>query len=64
MTTLVETSCRITVGAGGTAAAGPTTPTLRWPPPHHLRPGLLRRDCVYGPHLYPWRLLPARELGC
>jgi transposase len=25
---------------------------------------MLRRDRVHGPHLHPWRLLPARELGC
>jgi transposase len=25
---------------------------------------LLRRDRVHGPHLHPWRLLPARELAC
>jgi hypothetical protein len=32
--------------------------------PHHLRSQLFRCDRVHGPHLHPWRLLPARELGC
>src|SRR5215212_10464557 len=39
------------VGAGGTAAAGPAPPALRWPAPCHPRSQLLRRDRVHGPHL-------------
>jgi hypothetical protein len=29
----------------------PTAPALWRPAPHHLRPGLLGRDRVHGPHL-------------
>jgi hypothetical protein len=28
------------------------------------RPQLCRRADLHGPHLYPWSLLPAKELGC
>ena len=52
------------MGAGGALAAGPAPPSLRRPAPHHPRSQLLRRDRLHGPHLHPWRLLPARELGC
>ena len=36
------------------AAASPPCP----------RPQLRGRVAVYGPHLHPWNLLPAKELGC
>jgi hypothetical protein len=49
-------------------AVGPpaaTTPAaLRRPTPHHQRSRLLCGDRLHGAHLYPWRLLPAKELGC
>jgi transposase len=52
------------MGAHRALAAGPAAPALRRPTPCHLRPGLPGRHRVHGPHLHPWRLLPARELGC
>jgi transposase len=42
----------------------PPRPPYGWPVPHHLRPGLFAA-IVYVAHTStPWRLLPARELGC
>jgi Transposase DDE domain len=52
------------MGAGGAVAAGSAATSLWWPAPGHSRPQLLRRDRLHGPYLHPWRLLPARELGC
>jgi hypothetical protein len=45
-------------------ATAPTPPPLGRPDADHPRPQLLRRDHLYGPHLHPWRLLPAKELDC
>jgi hypothetical protein len=52
------------VGAGGALAAGPSSASVWRPAPDHLGSQLLGRDRVHGPYLHPWRLLPARELGC
>jgi transposase len=52
------------VGAGGAVAAGAASPAVRRPAPHHLGSQLLRRDRVLARTSTPWRLLPARELGC
>jgi hypothetical protein len=41
------------VGAGRALAAGPTTPALRRPAPHHLGSGLLGCDRVHGADLDP-----------
>jgi hypothetical protein len=40
-----------------------TAPTLRRSTPHHPPAQLLGRPGVHGPHLHPWALLPAKELG-
>jgi hypothetical protein len=58
------TLCRMSSGRSSSPAAGSAAPAVRPPAPHHLRPGLPGRGRVHGPHLDPWRLLPARELGC
>jgi transposase len=52
------------VGAGSALAAGPTAPALRRPAPHDLQPGLLAAIVDMARTSTPWRLLPARELGC
>jgi transposase len=46
------------------AAAGPTAPAARWRPAPGPRPQLRGCADVHGPHLHPWSLLPATELGC
>jgi hypothetical protein len=42
----------------------PPRPPYGWPVPHHLRPGLVRRDRLRGPHVDPMAAAAHRELGC
>jgi hypothetical protein len=50
-------------GGGGTLAADPASPALRWPASHDPRSQLLRRDRVHGPHLYPVAAAPSPGAG-
>jgi transposase len=45
-------------------AAGPTAPALWWPAPHISDRACLAAIVYMARTSTPWRLLPARELGC
>lgn len=47
------------------AHGSPVRPRWGWDDPYHDHPPRLHgRDRLHGPHLRPWALLPAKELGC
>src|SRR5215211_826014 len=56
--------CRTSCGRWWSRCCRRRLARVRRSAPHHLGSQLLRGDCLHGPHLHPWRLLPARELGC
>ena len=45
-------------------ATSPTAPAVRRPTPRHPRPGCFAAIIYMARTSTPWRLLPARELGC
>ena len=52
MMTLADDLVPDELGRWSNPCCGPATPTLRWPAPQYLRPGLLGRDRVHGSHLH------------
>jgi hypothetical protein len=52
------------VAAHPAAVAATAGPTPWWCPAPGPRPQLRGCARLHGPHLHPWSLLPAKELGC
>jgi transposase len=59
-----STPAQPAVGPHPAPAAAPTAAPPRRGPPPCPRPQLRGRAHLHGPHLHPWNLLPAKELGC